>query len=328
MGNSSSNNGSQIFSEDTWNLSQLSDLKEGLGSRTSHLYSSYPKSIPEEKVVSNIDLRHFSCSDGNKLNEFLEQVLQNIQGEFLKENWTQDAFPSKMENLKLLDNELNAVTLTEEELQTIREQFSLPEKVMETQIKTQKAEGAEEGETKDTEDEVTEDGAEEEEKVEVERDIEQVYQGYSVYQFPEDGLGMPLDMKTVGIESCFVGCQDERLVVMAPSEEPLLTRCIRFDWQVVQVGQDSIRLILQDARGVVFENGKSLDEVSENYFENLDKAYQSYQNSNTREMSLFGNKYLTWVKQIRDAGELQALAGGEIDGEMVSLGDFLDKMQI
>lgn len=316
MGNSSSNNCSQIFSEDNWNLSQLSDLKKGLGSRTSHLYSSYPKSIPEQKVVSNIDLRHFSCSDGNKLNEFLEQVLQNIQGEFLKENWTQDAFPSEMENLKLLDNELKVVTLTVEELQTIREQFSLPEKVMETQ----KAEG--------TEDEVADDGTEEEEQVEVERDIEQVYQGYSVYQFPEDGLGMPLDMKTVGIESCFVGCQDDRLVVMAPSEEPLLTRCIRFDWRVVQVGQDSIRLILQDARGVVFDNGKSLDEVSENYFENLDKAYQSYQNSNTREMSLFGNRYLTWVKQIRDAGELQALAGGEIDGEMVSLGDFLDKMQI
>lgn len=323
MGNSSSNNGGQIFSEDTWNLSQLPDLKEGLGARTSHLYSSFPKSIPQEKVVSNIDLRHFSCSDGNKLNEFLEQVLQNIQAEFLKENWTQDAFPSENENLKLLDDELKAVTLNEEELQTIREQFSLPEKVMETQNKTQKAEGTEEGETKDTEDEVAE-----EEKVEVERDIEQVYQGYSVYQFPEDGLGMPLDMKTVGIESCFVGCQDDRLVVMAPSEEPLLTRCIRFDWQVVQVGKDSIRLILQDARGVVFENGKALDEVSENYFENLDKAYQSYQNSNSREMSLFGNRYVTWVKQIRDTGELQALAGGEIDGEMVSLGDFLDKMQI
>ena len=317
MGNSSSNNGKQILSEDTWNLSQLPELKESLCVRTPHIYSSFPKSIPEDKVVSNIDLRHFSSSDGNKLNEFLEIVLQNIQGEFLKENWTQDAFPSENEilNLKLLDNELRAVTLTEEELQTIREQFNLPEKV----TVAPKAEGTEEGENG---------AAEDGETKEEERDIEQVYQGYTVYQFSEDGLGMPLDLKTVGIESCFVGCREDKLVVIAPSEEPLLTRCIRFDWQVVQVGKNSIRLMLQDAKGVVFENGKVLDEVSENYFENLDKAYQSYQNSNSREMSLFGNRYVTWVKQVRDTGELQALAGGEIDGEMVSLGDFMDKMQI
>jgi magnesium-transporting ATPase (P-type) len=115
---------------------------------------------------------------------------------------------------------------------------------------------------------------------------------------------------------------------MAPSEEPVLSRSIRFDWQVVQVGKDSIRLILNKARGVVFEDGKELEEVNENYFENLEKAHTAYEKNSSREMTLYSNKYLSWVKQVRDEGELQALAGGEIDGEMVSLVEFLDRMQL
>lgn len=313
MGNSSSNSNSQILSETSWNLSQLPDLKKSLGSRSEHLYSSFPKTIPEEKVVSNIDLRNFSSQDGNKLNDFLETVLQHIQGAFMKDNWTADAFPSQVENLNLLAKELNGVTLPEEELQVIRQQFNLPEKVKETrQVESEK-----DGETETVEKEV-----------EVERDIGRVYQGYSIYQFPEGGLGMPLELKKVGLESCFVGSIEDELVVMAPSEEPVLSRSIRFDWQVVIVGKDSIRLILNNARGVVFEDGKELEEVNENYFENLEKAHTGYVKNSSREMSLYGNKYLSWVKQVRDEGELQALAGGEIDGEMVSLVEFVDRMQL
>jgi hypothetical protein len=313
MGNSSSHSSSQILSETSWNLSQLPDVKKSLGSRSEHIYSSFPKSIPQEKVVSNMDLRNFSCQDGNKLNDFLESVLQHIQGAFVKDNWTEDAFPSHLENLTLLDKELLPVTLTEEELQVIREQFKLPEKVTEKR----KVESEKEGKTETVE-----------EDVEVDRDIEQVYQGYSIYEFPEGGLGMPLELKTVGLESCFVGCMEDELVVMAPSEEPVLSRSIRFDWQVVQVGKDSIRLILNKARGVVFEDGKELEEVNENYFENLEKAHTAYEKNSSREMTLYSNKYLSWVKQVRDEGELQALAGGEIDGEMVSLVEFLDRMQL
>ena len=309
MGNSSSQT-SKILSEESWNLSKLPELKKSLGFRTAHLYSSFPKSIPEEKVFSNLDLRNFSCPDGNKLSEFLEEILTHLQGEFVKENWSDNAFPSTLESISLLDGELNTVNLTDEELNTIRQQFKLPQKVKVTK------------KVKDENDE------EKEIEEENELDVEQVYEGYSIYQFGEDGLGMPLEMKKVGIESCFVGSMDDKLVVMAPSEEPVLSRCIRFNWQVVQVGKDSLRLILNDARGVVFENGKELEEVSENYFENLDKAYQSFENNNSREMSLYGNRYLTWVNQVRENGELQALAGGEIDGDMISLAEFVDKMKL
>ena len=240
---------------------------------------------------------------------------QHIQGAFVNDNWTDDAFPSHLDNLTLLDKEILPVTLTEEELQVIREQFKLPEKVTEKRQVESDKDGETETETV-------------EEDVEVERDIEQVYQGYSIYQFPEGGLGMPLELKTVGLESCFVGCMEDELVVMAPSEEPVLSRSIRFDWQVVQVGKDSIRLILNKARGVVFEDGKELEEVNENYFENIEKAHTAYEKNSSREMSLYSNKYLSWVKQVRDEGELQALAGGEIDGEMVSLVEFVDRMQL
>ena len=62
---------------------------------------------------------------------------------------------------------------------------------------------------------------------------------------------MPLNNKKVGLESCFVGSLENRLVIMAPSEEPTLTPKIRFDWHVVQVGEDRLKLVLEDARGVI-----------------------------------------------------------------------------
>ena len=83
-------------------------LQENLGNRSYHLYSSYPKQIPEENIYSNIDLRHFSCPDGNILSSFLQKVQSHIQLEFLKDNWPNSVFPANQENFKLLEWKTNA----------------------------------------------------------------------------------------------------------------------------------------------------------------------------------------------------------------------------
>ena len=54
MGNSSSQSQSN-FIENSWNLSQLPDVKS-LGSQREHSFI-IPKTIPQEKVISNMDLR-------------------------------------------------------------------------------------------------------------------------------------------------------------------------------------------------------------------------------------------------------------------------------
>ena len=86
MGNSNSSLIKETLSLPSWNLSHISVLKENLGSRTPHIYSSYPKQIPEENVYSTLDLRHFSCPDGELLNSFLESIHSHLQVEFVKEN--------------------------------------------------------------------------------------------------------------------------------------------------------------------------------------------------------------------------------------------------
>ena len=299
MGNSNST--PEIFSLDSWNLSHLPDLKKYLGMRSSHLYSSYPKSIPEDLVFSRVDLRLFSCQDGIFLHNFLQNVYEHLQREYLKENWEDRAFPSNLENLKLLDHQLSVVVLTEEQKDEIRNSLNL-------------------GSVKPVESEENENSTEDSIKI--------TYQGYCVYEFPENGLGMALDNKKVGIESCFVGSHQNRLVVMAPSEEPRLSTSVRFDWTVVQVEGGKIRLILDDARGVMYEGGKQLEDVEEDYFENLEKAFVSFEANNSREMSLHGNKFKSWAQEVKNNGELQAYAGGEVDGEIVRLTDFLDKMEV
>lgn len=332
MGNSNSSPINETLSLDSWNLSHLPTLQEFLGTRSSHLYSSFPKQIPEENIFSNLDLRHFSCPEGETLSSFLNEVHKHMQVEFVKENWTDNAFPSNSGNFKILAQELKGVELTEEELGKIRQMFGLPLQV--------EVEEEEESSVTNTspEDNASVEG---DTSVEKERDakmvkkeklldITQVYRGYSVYEFPDNSLGMPLNNKKVGLESCFVGSLDNKLVVVAPSEEPKLTRQIRFDWHVVQVGEDQVKLVLEDARGVLVdaESGKVVEEVEDIHFDNLVKAHQSFEDSNSREMALHGRRYLSWVKKVQNEGEIRALAGGEIEGEIVSLGDFFDKMKL
>ena len=63
-----------------------------------------------------------------------------------------------------------------------------------------------------------------------------------------------------------------------------------------------------------------VEEVEDNHFQNLVSAHQSFEANNSREMALHGRRYLGWVKKIQDEGEIQGIAGGEIEGEIMSLG--------
>lgn len=333
MGNSNSSPINETLSLPSWNLSHLPKLQEHLGSRSSHIYSSYPKQIPEENVFSNLDMRHFSCPDGELLNSFLEKVHSHMQLEFLKENWTENGFPTDTEQFKLLEQEIKNVTLTEEQLTEFRGIFKLPLTIVEEEPaeseETEKKTEGEGAEGAEGEEAGAEESAKETVKKEKQVDIQQVYSGYSVYEFSDNSIGIPLENKVVGLESCFVGSQDKQLVILAPSEEPTLTSKIRLDWHIIQVGNERIKLVLEDARPVlVDEGGKVTDEAEDNHFENLVNAHQSFEDNNSRSMALYGRRYLAWVKKIQEDGQVRALAGGEIEGEIVSLGDFLEKMKL
>ena len=124
MGNSNSSPINETLSLDSWNLSHLPTLREYLGTRSSHIYTSYPKQIPEENVFSNLDMRHFSCPDGELLNSFLEKIHAHLKMEFVKGKLDRKCFSTNFENFKLIEHEIKNVTLTEEQLTEFRQMFN------------------------------------------------------------------------------------------------------------------------------------------------------------------------------------------------------------
>lgn len=312
MGNFSSNP-HKIFSLDSWDLSHLPELKKNLGKRKKHIYSSNPKKIP---VHHNLDLRLFSCLDSESdfLHNFLEQINEHMRTEFVKENWIEKVFPlgNESDKFTLLHQDISALKLSDTELEKIRKTLNL-EKVDDNAQDEPKHEDEEDNEHQDKGD-----GS----------DINQVYRGYCIYEFADNLVGMALDMKKVGIESCFVGTLNNDLIILAPSEEPTLSSSIRFNWTLVQEGKDKIHLILDDAKGVLFEGGKEMLEVEDNYFEDLEGAFSAFESKNGRQMTHHVTKFKLLVNEIQNEGELQAYVGGEVDGEMVSFSDFLDKLKL
>ena len=323
MGNNSSRP-HEVFSLESWDLSHLPVLKKHLGTRTPHFYDSHPGEIPSNLIHSNMDLRLFSCQESDYLNNFLKEINDNLQIKFLKENWQNEAFlsSSASNNFNLLHQEITGVELSETEIDELYKKLNLDKPML-------NKDSADNNSTDNAgEDTGGEDGGVDNETSNLVTGINQVYRGYSIYEFTDEKLGMALDIKKVGIESCFVGSIDDNLAILAPSEEPNLSRTIRFDWTLVQVGKDKIFLILENAKGIIYESGKEMLDVIENYFEHLENANISFESNNGREMSLHSNKFANWSSVIQNEGELQAYVGGEVDGEIVSLSDFLEKMKL
>jgi len=154
------------------------------------------------------------------------------------------------------------------------------------------------------------------------------YRGYSIYQFPETTVFAALEQKETTIENCFLGSRDGELVLVAPSEEPETTRNFRLDISCYILSNDSLVLIIDGIMGVLYEDKLETRTNGASNFVHLDNAYQSYKDNDSRTMTSHITKFQEWRKTMETDGTLMSYAGGEIEGEVFSLGDFLDKLDL
>lgn len=159
-------------------------------------------------------------------------------------------------------------------------------------------------------------------------EVTSVYQGHTIYHFPENTVSMAVEMKSVSIEQCFVGSQDGELVFVAPGEKPELTSFLRMTWTCYLLSDQSIRVSLDSARGVLYEDELVVQTNDAHHFNYLNSAYESYSQNNSREMSLHVNKYKVRSEELEKEGKMMAYAGGELDGEVLALGDLMEKLEL
>ena len=80
--------------------------------------------------------------------------------------------------------------------------------------------------------------------------------------------------------------------------------------------------------GVLYEDKLETRTNGASNFVHLDNAYQSYKDNDSRTMTSHITKFQEWRKTMETDGTLMSYAGGEIEGEVFSLGDFLDKLDL
>ena len=158
--------------------------------------------------------------------------------------------------------------------------------------------------------------------------LKHFYRGYNIYQLPETTVFSALEQKETNIENCFLGYRNGELVLVAPSEEPETTRNFRLDISCYILSNDTLVLIIDGIKGVLYEDKLETRTNGASNFVHLDNAYQSYKDNDSRTMASHITKFQKWMKTMETEGTLMSYVGGEIEGTVFSLGDFFDKLDL
>ena len=283
-----------VLSNDKFNIKNIQELKEIIGTVGQHHYKNNPSPLLREFENSNIDLTLFSTTDEHRdlFNTLLLGIRTNFMNEYMKENWSVNAF-------------LDEVT-----------DCHLKESLMKLDLDTELGNNEE-------------DSSETREDVEtgVGINTEYIYRGYCIYELPENTMIMALDMKEISWNACFLGQLDNRFVFLAPGEEPDTTRHVRMDWTCRILPNQTCELKLESVQGVLYRE-KVLTLVNGCDFSSLDSAFQSCEKSNSREMSQHINKFKSWLEEAQKNDTVMAYTGGESEGDILALRDFLERLEL
>ena len=277
---------SEILSNSKFNVKDVQELKKTLGTVGRHFYANHPTDISDDFLHENIDegLLYSSPENSELFNTFLGKIHENIMGEYMKDNWPENAFLEEVSGCNHKESLMRAI----EDIENITLPFTL-----------------EEGLT-----------------------LSGLYRGYCIYEFPENTVLSAVNMKSVGINSCFVGSKNGKLVLVSPSQEPDTTPFIKMSMTCYVLSDQSCRISLDSVEGILYEE-KEISLVNDgSHFQNLDRAFESYEANNSREMTLHLNKFRTWMTDVEKNGEVMSYVGGDVTGEILSLGDFMDRLQI
>ena len=281
-----------FFSNDTYSLAEIDDLKNTIGSTSSPVFNSERRptelnGLFTENSHLNIYLDSIAVPEDDKdlLNRFLVILHNHLKVNYKQEN----KFLKECEKAELCVGNVESVQeITQEHLENINQILS--------------------------------------ENIELDK-IKSVSLAECIYRFPDSTLSMYYRYKSVNHESAFVGVEDGNLTLFSPDTEPTETNSVLFKWLIYELTDEEIYVVPISMEGVLFTDGKTNSEPT-NYLSLLEEASQFLKDKNDRTMKLKLDQFMKWKNIVDKDKTVYALTGGEKVGTMDTLNEFFEKLNI
>ena len=281
-----------LLSSNKYTLNTISDYKLTAGTTSEPVYEG--KNIPEELIGLFSNSSISSMLDQVRLSENDRQLLNRFLTEMhnhLKTNFNTDTgttFPDNCETGKLLISSL----VSEEEIN--EEHLKLIGSDVESVDKSK---------------------------------VKSVKKYQCVYKFPEENMRMYEREQLVSNDTVKVGISDSELMLFSPDTIPEETSKILFKWYVYELDEGEVYVAPIEIRGVQVENGKIVTH-NMNQLNLLIEAGELVKENNDRAMKSKLDQFKKWKEEILEKGETYALVGGNVVGNLESLADFFDNLEI
>lgn len=282
-----------LFSTNKYTLSEISDVKNTIGTLNEPSYTE--ENIPSdllglfgENCPLNVVLSQVYVPSNDK--ELLNRFLTTVHNH-LKENYTGETpYPKECEGASLIVSSLNGINdFSEEHLETLNDVLS--EGVDKTKIKTIKS-------------------------------------GHCIYKFKEDSMKMYDRIQSVPVESASVGVYDGDLMVFSSTNRPEETHKLCFRWWIYELENGEVYAIPTFMEGVQVDKDNQIIQTKMNQLTLLEEASKFFNENNDRAMKSKLDAFKKWKTEILDKGEVNAIVGGNQIGDMDSLHDFFERLEI
>jgi hypothetical protein len=282
-----------LFSTSKYSLKDIPNLKNTLGTLNEPVYTEENRpsdliGLFGESCPLNVLLSQVYVPSNDK--ELLNRFLTEIHNH-LKENYNSDfPFPQKCEGGSFIISNLDIVSdLTDEHLETLNDVLSIG--VDKTKIKTIKS-------------------------------------GHCIYKFNEDSMKMYDRIQLVPIENSSVGVYDGDLMVFSSTTEPEETRKICFRWWIYELENGEVYVVPTFMEGVQVDKDKQIIKTKMNHIGLLEEASVFLNENNDRSMKSKLDAFNKWKNEVIEKGEVNAIVGGIQIGDMDTLPDFFERLEI
>ena len=151
--------------------------------------------------------------------------------------------------------------------------------------------------------------------------IKRVLRGFCVYQFKNDSLKAISRAAQVPIEDVFVGTINGEFMTYAPRVESNTTDCFKITWWVYELDDGSFLPLPGTGGGVTLNEKNTINVMDVSGLREL-TGWARDGNDECVE------KYEKWSTLVREKGDCWALCGGDVEGDLVELEDFFDRVDI
>ena len=282
-----------LFSTSKYSLKDIPNLKNTLGTLNEPVYTEENRpsdliGLFGESCNLNVLLSQVYVPSDDK--ELLNRFLTEIHNH-LKENFNSDfPFPQKCEGGSFVISNLDIVSdLTDEHLETLNDVLSIG--VDKTKIKTIKS-------------------------------------GHCIYKFKEDSMKMYDRIQLVPIENSSVGVYDGDLMVFSSTDKPEETHKICFRWWIYELESGEVYVVPTFMEGVQVDKDKQIIKTKMNHIGLLEEASVFLNENNDRSMKSKLDIFNKWKNEVIEKGEVNAIVGGIQIGDMDTLPDFFERLEI